>query len=131
CQAAGEAADGGLQLGEGHRLGASGVAGAFKPWQATIISVGAPGILLSLLLLTINEPSRKGLVQQGDNNKSQGLPMKTVLRFIWVRKRVYLSLFFGSSMMAMAGYGGFAWYPEFLHRNYGMSKSDIGVQYGT
>ena len=102
--------------------------GGIKPWQATIISVGLPGLLLSLLILTIKEPSRKELAtSDGD---ARQLPIATVMRFIWQRKRVYLSLFFGSSMMAMAGYGNAAWYPELLFRNYGMSKSASGTSYG-
>lgn len=105
--------------------------GAVVPWQATIITVGAPGVLLALLLLTIREPSRKALAANADGSTSVVLPLSTVARFVWQRRRVYLSLFFGSSMMAMAGYGNAAWYPEFLFRNYGMSKSEAGTSYGT
>jgi MFS family permease len=106
--------------------------GEIKPWQATIISVGVPGVLLSLLVLTIREPSRKGIAtgSTGDVNSLQ-VPLATVARFLWSRRRVYLSLFLGSSMMAMAGYGSAAWYPEFLFRNYGLSKSEAGMYFGT
>lgn len=100
--------------------------GEIKPWQATLMAVGAPGILLSLMLLTVTEPKRKDLVSDGEQ-----LPLKTVFRFMWQRKRVYLLLFMGASMMAMAGYGTSAWYPEMFFRNYGMSKSEAGVAYGT
>lgn len=102
------------------------VVGEIKPWQATMITVGAPGLLLSLLMITIREPARKDKVSAADTS----LPVKTVARFIWQRKRVYLSLFIGSSFMAMAGYGASAWYPELLTRQYGMSKSEAGAQYG-
>lgn len=34
-------------------------------------------------------------------------------------------------MLAMAGYGSSAWYPEFLVRNYGLSHGDAGTSYGT
>ncbi|MEQ8860080.1 MAG: MFS transporter [Pseudomonadales bacterium] len=105
--------------------------GGVAPWQATIISVGAPGLLLSLLLLTIREPPRKALASNADGSTSAQLPLATVMRFVWARKRVYLTLFLGSSMMAMAGYGNAAWYPEFLFRNYGLSKSEAGTAYGT
>ncbi len=101
--------------------------GEIKPWQMTLISVGAPGALLSLLLLTVNEPPRKDLV----NKEGEGVPIKVVFRFMWQRKGVYIALFLGASMMAMAGYGTSAWYPEFFFRNYGMSKSEAGVTYGT
>ena len=107
------------------------VVGSIAPWQATIITVGAPGLLLALLLLTVREPSRKALVTNADGSTASALPLSTVARFIWQRKRVYLSLFFGASMMAMAGYGNAAWYPEFLFRNYGLSKSEAGTSYGT
>lgn len=101
--------------------------GDIKPWQMTLISVGAPGALLSLLLLTVDEPKRKDLA----NEDGDGLPISTVFRFVWERKQVYLFLFLGASMMAMAGYGTSAWYPEMFYRNYGMSKSEAGVAYGT
>jgi MFS family permease len=104
--------------------------GELKPWQATIISVGLPGLILSLMLLTLREPSRKGLAE-GPGKDSLHLPLRTVAAFLWSRRRVYLTLFFGSSMMAMAGYGSAAWYPEFFVRTYGMSKSEAGTSYGT
>ena len=107
------------------------LAGEIKPWQATFIAVGAPGFVLSLLLLTMTEPTRKGVLHQPGRDAQASVPLKTVMRFIWQRKRVYLALFTGSSMMAMAGYGSAAWYPEFLHRNYGLSKTEVGTIYGT
>lgn len=105
--------------------------GAVAPWQATIITVGAPGLLLGVLLMTIREPSRKAMAMNADGTAAATLPLRTVAGFIKARRRVYLSLFLGSSMMAMSGYGNAAWYPEFLFRNYGMSKSEAGVAYGT
>ena len=102
--------------------------GNLKAWQLTLISVGAPGLLLSVLLLTITEPTRKDLV--GEAGKAIQLPISSVGRFIWVRRRVYLTLFLGSSMLAMAGYGSAAWYPEFLFRTYGMTKSEAGYSFG-
>lgn len=100
--------------------------GEIKPWQATMITVGAPGLALSLLIFTIVEPPRKDKVSAAE----ESLPISTVARFIWQRKRVYLTLFLGSSFMAMAGYGASAWYPELLTRQYGLSKSEAGTHYG-
>ena len=122
---------GGLLIDYFNRAGALEIPliGSIQPWQATLISVGAPGLLLSLLLLTITEPNRRGLAHT-DSAELQ-LPIRTVARFLWQRKRVYLSLFMGSSSLAMAGYGSAAWYPEFLVRNYGMSKTEAGSSYGT
>lgn len=103
--------------------------GTIQPWQATLISVGLPGLFLTLLLATITEPKRKNLVQHTDG--STHLPIRTVVKFLWQRKRTYLSLFMGSSMLAMAGYGSAAWYPEFFVRTYGISRSEAGTSYGS
>lgn len=105
--------------------------GAVAPWQATIITVGAPGCLLALLLLSVREPSRKAMAPTAGGSDDVTLPLATVARFVWRRRRVYLSLFVGSSMMAMAGYGNASWYPEFLFRSYGLSKTEAGTAYGT
>lgn len=109
------------------------IIGELLPWQATIISVGLPGLLLSLLLLTIPEPTRKGVPMSvaGAGGDAEPFPLRVVLGYLWQRKGMYANLFLGSSMLAMAGYGNAAWYPEFLTRVYGMSKSDIGLYYGT
>lgn len=105
--------------------------GELAPWQATIVSVGAPGILLALLLLTVREPPRKAMAVNQDGTTAAHLPISAVARFIGARWQVYVTLFLGAAMMAMAGYGNAAWYPEFLFRNYGMSKTAAGTAYGT
>ena len=104
--------------------------GDIRPWQATLITVGAPGLIVGALMLTIREPTRKDLAEH-DGQVTAQIPVKDVVRFIWERKRLYLSLFLGSSCMAMAGYGAAAWYPEFFTRNYGFSKSAAGTWFGT
>ncbi|HIG41972.1 MAG: MFS transporter [bacterium] len=103
--------------------------GEIKPWQATLITVGAPGMLLSILLLTIDEPRRKGLISNNGEVLEQ-IPLTDVVSFMWEKRRVYLCLLLGSSLMAMAQYGSAAWYPELFTRNYGLSKSEAGVSYG-
>ena len=69
-----------------------------------MITVGAPGLALSLLIFTIIEPPRKT-----KSVPPKSLPISTVARFIWQRKQVYLTLFLGSSS-GLAGYGASAWY---------------------
>jgi MFS family permease len=104
------------------------VLGTVQPWQATLISVGLPGLLLTALLTTISEPSRKDVVVRDDGGTH--LPISVVVRFLWQRRRTYLALFLGSSMLAMAGYGSAAWYPEFFVRTYGVSRAEAGSSFG-
>jgi MFS family permease len=104
--------------------------GAVRPWQATLITVGAPGLIVGLLMLTVQEPTRKGMATQGSKALEQ-IPLRQVGAFIWTRRRLYFSLFLGSSMMAMAQYGSAAWYPELFSRNYGFSKTEAGTWFGS
>ncbi len=103
--------------------------GEVRPWQATLITVGLPGLLLAVLILSIREPVRKDVIATKSGELQ--LPLRTIGRFLWRRKRTYLSLFVGSSMLAMAGYGSAAWYPEFFVRTYGTSKTTAGGAFGT
>ena len=104
------------------------IVGVLQPWQMTLITVGLPGLLLALLLGTMTEPVRKDVVTTASGDLH--LPISTVASFLWSRKRTYLSLFLGSSMLAMAGYGSAAWYPEFFVRTYGVSRAEAGSSYG-
>lgn len=105
------------------------IIGTIYPWQAVLMTVGLPGLLLALLISTMTEPVRKDVVatQSGELQ----LPITTVATFLWRRRRTYLSLFLGSSMLAMAGYGSAAWYPEFFVRTYGVSKTVAGSAFGS
>ena len=107
----------------------AGWLGVIQPWQATLITVGLPGLLLTLLIAQMTEPTRKDVVKTSTGELH--LPVKTVANFLWSRKRTYLSLFLGSSNLAMAGYGSAAWYPEFFVRTYGVSKTEAGTTFGT
>lgn len=102
--------------------------GAIQPWQATLMTVGFPGLLLAMLIATMIEPSRKDVVATATGETH--LPIRTVANFLWSRKRTYLALFMGSSMLAMAGYGSAAWYPEYFIRTYGVSKTEAGFSFG-
>ena len=104
------------------------VIGAIQPWQATLMTVGLPGLLLAMLVMTMVEPTREDTVATASGDLQ--LPIKTVARFLWQRKRTYLALFLGSSMLAMAGYGSAAWYPEYFVRAYGVSKTEAGSSFG-
>ena len=64
--------------------------GTLQPWQATLVTVGLPGVLLALLLLTMVEPRRKELAVSRSGRER--LPVREFVRFIWQRKRCYLPL---------------------------------------
>ena len=90
-------------------------------WQWILIMVGAPGLVISVLLLLAKEPARRGTSGQG-----AALPVKAVLHEIWARKAIYLPLFIGLAFSATQAIGMQAWRAPFLIRTYGWDEARIG-----
>lgn len=97
-----------------------------RPWQMTFVIVGAPGLLLVLLLALMVEPPRRGAQPQAGCSYTLS-EVAAQLRRHW---QAYLSLILGVSLLAVLGYGTMAWYPEFLVRSHGMSRAKAGSQFG-
>jgi MFS family permease len=90
-------------------------------WQRILMLVGAPGLLISVLLLMIKEPPRRGLAAQGT-----AMPVMTVLKEINARRSIYLPLFIGLAFSAAQALGLQAWRTPFMIRTYGWSEARIG-----
>lgn len=67
-----------------------GVLGTFKPWQATFFAVGAPGLLVALLVLTLTEPNRSVKAQEG------GATVQETIRYLTRNAKTYGLHFSGS-----------------------------------
>ena len=108
-------------------LSAWPILGELKPWQLTFISVGMPGVLVMLLLMSVKEPARVSAI--ADDNLE---PVSLGQTFAWARGRwqLYLSIALGVSGMAVTGYGQLIWYPEMLFRTYDVTKSEVGTSLG-
>ena len=90
-------------------------------WQWVLMMVGAPGLVIAVLLLFAREPPRRGVMAHG-----QAVPMKAVLHEIWMRRAIYLPLFIGLAFSATEFLGLGVWRPAFLARTYGWSPARIG-----
>jgi MFS family permease len=90
-------------------------------WQWILMMVGAPGVLISGLLLVAREPRRRGATAHG-----RPLPVKAVLGEIRARKAIYLPLFGGLAFSATIYMGMQAWRVPFLIRTYGWNEAQIG-----
>jgi MFS family permease len=91
-------------------------------WQRILMMVGAPGLLISVLLLMITEPPRRGL----GGAEARAMPVMTVLREINARRSIYLPLFIGLAFSAAQALGLQAWRTPFMIRTYGWSEARIG-----
>ncbi|HEY1724761.1 MAG TPA: MFS transporter, partial [Steroidobacteraceae bacterium] len=90
-------------------------------WQWILMMVGAPGLVISLLLLLAKEPPRRGTAVQG-----KALPVREVLREIASRRSIYLPLFIGLAFSATQFGGIQPWLAPFMIRTYGWNEAQIG-----
>jgi len=101
------------------------VIGTIKGWHVVFLALGIPGLLLSLLILAIREPARRGLVSD-----TGAVPLKTLFAHVLSRKAAYFGIGLGFAMMILVGNGTGAWIPAFFGRKFGWSIAEIGARYG-
>jgi MFS family permease len=93
-------------------------------WRVVLITFGAPGMLLALLIrLTLREPPRGRF----DARSNEARPsLREALGFL-LRLRSYRHLVLGASLHSFAFAGASFWYPPFLSRVHGLSSGEIGT----
>ena len=108
------------------------IVGQIYEWQALFIFIGIPGLLVALLMTTVNEPSRKGkmkiLTKSGDT--SEEISIKETIRFIYERKEAYGWLFLSMACSVLMGYAFLSWLPTMYMRAYDVSISTITLWLG-
>ena len=107
--------------------------GAIPGWQMAFIVTGVPGMLLPLLLLTIRDPKRRGLIRSTNalgHTVAAKLSMLEVFKYTWKSKAFYSKHFFAWGFMSMMGYGVGAWLPTSINRLWGMDTGTIGIMQG-
>jgi predicted MFS family arabinose efflux permease len=97
-------------------------------WRHAFLIVGAPGLVLALIVrLTVREPARgtwEGVMA--------GIPtesVRQVLRFVW-SLRAFRHMALAAALHSFAGYAAATWGPAFLIRVHGMSTGTIGTWLG-
>ncbi len=99
--------------------------GEIYPWQTVFLLVGAPGLLIVLLIaFTVKEPVR----QQTMKAKVE---MSEIRAYFNANRFSLLSLFFGIAFMAFSSYATTSWTPTLLVRKYGLAESQAGLLLGT
>jgi MFS family permease len=107
--------------------------GEVRAWQFVFIVTGAPGILLPLLLLSVREPARRGLMKVasgGQQSSAHSIPLNDVFAFMHAGRFFYSMHFLGLSMIAMVGYAAGAWLPTVMARTYGFTPAYVGQVLG-
>ena len=102
--------------------------GAVKPWQATFMIVGAPGLIVAALIYKIVEPPRTGVVLT--ENVRETVTILQTLQYIWLHKRVYVAVFLAISALSIIGYSFMMWFVAHASRVYGIAEHEIGKSFG-
>jgi MFS family permease len=97
-----------------------------KPWQATFVAVGMPGLVLALLImLTVSEPVRHKDDETQSTEQTSG-----AFNFIRTHRATYGPLLFGYGILCIVGYAFVSWGPASLGRVHGLSPAEIGGKFG-
>jgi MFS family permease len=94
-------------------------------WQWVLMMVGAPGLVISMLLILAQEPARRGTATPG-----RALPLRSVIAELRARRRIYLPMFAGLALSAAQSLGLQVWRVPFLIRSYGWTEAQIGKWMG-
>jgi MFS family permease len=102
-------------------------------WRAAFWIAGAPGLVLSLLVLAVKDPPR-GAHDGVETGFSRSAPAKagaytTYRDLLRNRRYLFTALGYGAYTFALGGLG--FWMPAFLERVRGMSHSQATVTFGT
>lgn len=116
----------GIQVGVmlGFLLG--GLIHAWFGWRMAFLAIGAPGLVLALVIgLVLKEPPR-GRFDPPDAHRGHPESLVATVRTLWAN-RPYRLAALACGFHAIALYGQGHWVPPYLARNHGMALSDIAL----
>jgi MFS family permease len=97
------------------------------PWQVVLILVALPGVLLALVMTTVQEPARRGLLPGA---RHATLPVREVFGYFSANQRTYVPMFTAMGIKAMLGFGSGVWMPEMFRRTHGWAPADTALWIG-
>lgn len=103
--------------------------GTVAPWRLTFLIVGAPGVLIVMLLATLREPARR-LLPLSDGAARPRAGLANALRQLRMRWRASVGVAVLMASQAMTNYAFGSWSPAFFERVHHWPKSLIGLVLG-
>jgi len=103
-----------------------GLFGGYADWQLAFIVMGAPGILLALLVnFTLREPMRRDVVDAG-----QAFSLTPIFRQLRSNWAAYLAIMGGTVLNVMVVNAQIAWLPTMFIRAHGWTAAQVGATLG-
>ena len=118
----------GVPIGTLLGLVIGGVVNDIWGWRAALMLVGAPGLLLALILpLLLRDPRRFGLLK--GEAAAAGLPPIPVRKAVAeiFTSRAYVLLLVAASFAAFLSYGKGLWTLSLFIRSHGMTTTEVGI----
>ena len=100
--------------------------GYLKPWQATFMIVGIPGLVLAIAAFYLKEPRR--IEEQADNNNL--VDKKNVFLHLKEHRKTLIPMFGGLIFMALIFYSFSFWAPTMMIRTFDISLTEVGFILG-
>jgi hypothetical protein len=96
------------------------------PWQMVFFAVGLPGVLVALLMFTVDEPARRG-TQAGHES---GIPLREVFAHVKKHRRLFLAHFCGFALLAVPITTIVTWAPTYYVRILNYAMPDVALTLG-
>jgi len=118
----------GLGVPVGSLLGLilGGVVNDLYGWRIALMLVGAPGLLLALIVLVFMREPRHHRVAETVKAAPVQLPASAALREIFA-SRAFVYILIAASVTAFLGYGKALWTISFFIRSHGLSTTEAGL----
>ncbi|WP_447802385.1 MFS transporter [Pseudomonas serbica] len=104
--------------------------GPLAPWQSTLMSIGLPGLIVLLLMMGVPEPRLDRVGRTTPTSVTPGVPLGEVLAFLRANRRTFFAIVVGMGCYNAAVYGGGAWVPSYLVREFGWTYAKAGTVMG-
>jgi MFS family permease len=103
--------------------------GELQSWRLCFLIVGAPGLLLSLLMLTVREPARPRRLGTGAATGDANPTFRAGVAFIFEHWRAYGTLFAASACNVTMGALAF-WNVSLFKRTWNWDVAQVGIAVG-
>jgi MFS family permease len=104
--------------------------GALHSWQLVFFMVGIPGLIIALLMASVAEPRRRGLLPRADGARPEKVAVRLIGRFLADEWRTFLPIFAAMGIKTLLSFGAALWTPAFFVRTYGWTMSHSGYYLG-
>jgi predicted MFS family arabinose efflux permease len=123
----------GVPLGNFFGIVLGGLLVGYIGWRWTFVALGAPGILLAIVVwLTVREPVRGATDDPADAaalRVGEDIGLWEGIRNLWARP-TFRVMSYSAALSALCGYGMNLWMPAFLQRVHDLTMAQVGIPLG-